>query len=207
MKVHLYFLLLIIFFTSCQSGRELHYFKSGENYYRLKIDECTFMTSSRYLSGYFDEGAVDAYFDEIYRPKKDGVETGGFQHLNTGGTLSTPGNSKLLILLSTKSEDVSNIVGQIAGSEMTLETIARLANKDLIKKNNTLDYEIDVQNAQNEIFKSYIETIMSTTDTTNYEENALKYLNLLALKQGGTSNNFDNSTEALNWFKIKMNIK
>jgi hypothetical protein len=51
-----------IVLISCQSAKELHYFKTGGNYYRLMIDEKSFASKARYLSGYFDEKAVDKYF-------------------------------------------------------------------------------------------------------------------------------------------------
>lgn len=138
-----YFLATAIALTicSCQTGKELHYFRSGDNYYRLRINECTFLTSSRYLSGYFDEKAVNNYFDEIYRNEKTSLVS-----LSSKNS-SSP--TKLLLLLSTKSEAVSSTIGQLASGGQTLEIIAQMANQDYKKKYNEL--LIDSININNKI--------------------------------------------------------
>lgn len=52
---------------------ETHYFRSEAepaNYYRLRVHGNTFLGSARYISGYFDEDAVNDYFNEMSQPAK-----------------------------------------------------------------------------------------------------------------------------------------
>jgi hypothetical protein len=56
---------------------ERHYLRSSardsngvpQNFYRVDVSGSTFLSSSRYISGYFDEDAVDIYFAEFVQPK------------------------------------------------------------------------------------------------------------------------------------------
>src|SRR5690348_14797035 len=75
-------MLLVITFVSCggcASGfEETHYFRSKTrdargipvNYFRLQVTGGTMLSSSRYVSGYFDEAALDTYFNEFSQPDK-----------------------------------------------------------------------------------------------------------------------------------------
>lgn len=73
---YLVFFLIWVIAGCASSFAEKHFFKSVDqqgytiNYYRLKVNGSTFLSSSRYLSGYFDERAVDAYFNQITQPKE-----------------------------------------------------------------------------------------------------------------------------------------
>jgi hypothetical protein len=68
--------LLVLFLAGCSSFQEKHYFrvvdKRGKviNYFRLTVDGGTAFCSSRYVSGYFDEQAVNEYFGTIAQPKQ-----------------------------------------------------------------------------------------------------------------------------------------
>jgi hypothetical protein len=79
-------ILIILTACGCYSGfEERHYFKFSTagseipNYYRLKVEGCSFISSSRYLSGYFDEDTINTYFNEFAQP--------------TGGALVPPSRS------------------------------------------------------------------------------------------------------------------
>ena len=98
MKVTYYLIILIISICSCQSAKELHYFKQGDNYYRIKINECAFLSSSRYQSGYYDEAALDQYFGEIRRPDTSGNFL-KFQVDSSGKFKAAPSNIIFLYVL------------------------------------------------------------------------------------------------------------
>lgn len=72
-------LLALVVCGGCATAfQEAHYFRSernGEgpanrNYYRVRVTGATALSSSRYVSGYFDPEAVDIYFNEIKQPDK-----------------------------------------------------------------------------------------------------------------------------------------
>ncbi|MEN0047259.1 MAG: hypothetical protein AAF806_09390 [Bacteroidota bacterium] len=50
--------LLLLLFCACSNFKEIHYIKDNApdmpNYYRVKITGTSFISSSRYMSGYFD---------------------------------------------------------------------------------------------------------------------------------------------------------
>ncbi|MBL7922249.1 MAG: hypothetical protein JNJ40_18180 [Bacteroidia bacterium] len=121
--------------TSCQSAKELHYFKSGDNYYRLRINSYSIASRSRYISGYFDEHAVEKYFSEMGQP--DSAQTVNWANHSP--------NAKLIMILSSNSNSISEQIGNFANNEEILEVIARLANKEKIDK------AIDVSNQIDEI--------------------------------------------------------
>ena len=80
--------LIVLLLSGCMSSfSERHFFKSEDaygnpvNYYKLSVSGKNFLSSTRYLSGYFDEKAVDAYFNQFSQPDKglfDGtIKAGG----------------------------------------------------------------------------------------------------------------------------------
>lgn len=129
---------VILLLTQCQGAKELHYFKKGDNYFRLKVREYSIFSSSRYLSGYYDENAVDNYFGEISRPDSFKV----YKAYSTARlSKESPGfydNKKLVLLLSTKSEAVSNSISNIAENEKTLQIMAKIMNKDKVNETREL---------------------------------------------------------------------
>jgi hypothetical protein len=60
--------------AGCSNFAEKHYFAAVDkhnhpiNYFRLTVTGYTFLSSSRYVSGYFDEDAVNQYFGTISQP-------------------------------------------------------------------------------------------------------------------------------------------
>lgn len=67
--------LLVLLACGCASSfQEVHFAKSQPppetpvNYFRVTVTGYTFLASARYLSGYFDEEAVNAYFNEFTQP-------------------------------------------------------------------------------------------------------------------------------------------
>ncbi|UCS92165.1 hypothetical protein KZP23_15805 [Echinicola marina] len=170
-------LLLAIIMLSCQSSKELHYFKQGENYYRLKIKQLAFLSSSRYMSGAFDENAVDYYFGEIARPDSAKVVDKPLTKLDPGQNEESLSNKKMLFLLSTNSDIVAEQIGGYAENERVLEMVAKLANKEIVREQaklsaqeeSLLDQKVHMQNLGDEIILNL--------DTANLE-NSKAYIEL-----------------------------
>src|SRR5438309_2184294 len=98
MKIYKYLALLVLI-TSCQAAKEFHYFKEGDNYFRISVKERALLSSSRYESGYYDEDAVDNYFGEIHRPDSTGRVIPIKTISDTGkskSVISAPSNTKLV---------------------------------------------------------------------------------------------------------------
>lgn len=182
--VYLFFLILCL---GCQTGKELHYFKDNNNYYRLKIKESAFLTSSRYVSGYFDDYAVDRYFGEIYRPDSISFIT----DLAKTEQARVEKNKKLVLILSTNADAVTNQISSLAKNEEILESLARLANKDKIAENQEIisetSYLEDVKEALYKATDQFITNIDSNlvrSDSTYLEEHIISYINFLNAIRG-----------------------
>ena len=139
--------------------QESHYFSSDgsggapadRNYYRLLVKGGTAISSSRYVSGYFDSAAVDVYFNEIKQPPKaqlvtstsTGTTTAG--ETGAGAASAAAGAPKagdavsakplsrslvgkdLVLILSTNSDEVSNQIGALAANQQFTAALAGLA--------------------------------------------------------------------------------
>lgn len=144
-KYSIAIVILCCLLPACQAAKEFHYFKQGDNYYRIKIKEKAFLSSSRYESGYFDEVALDNYFGQIHRADS----TGNIQNLNSPSTATKkdsnsviPGNTSLVLILSTDASVVADQISSFAQNEQTLDLLAQMANTDVSKENQQLTQQI-----------------------------------------------------------------
>ena len=170
------FLILLVLINSCQSARELHYFKSGDNYYRLQINEKSIASKSRYLSGYFDEAAVDKYFSEMGQPDSAKV----VEWISNQNK-----NAQLVMILSTNSNSVAEQIGNLASNEELLETIAMMANKDKLSQGKLSASEMgDLKKMTGDISSaasSYFDNATTSTLKTSIKD----FLNNLNLNAKG----------------------
>lgn len=141
---------LLISVTSCQVGHELHYFKSGNNYYRLKINESSFASKARYMSGFYDEKAVDRYFGEMSQPvESDSIKARDVYFFKTDAAdytadkLKIDSTKKLVMILSTNSNAIAEQIGAFAENDKILETIMRLNNKGKLAENSDLIRQLE----------------------------------------------------------------
>jgi hypothetical protein len=138
--------------TGCSSFSETHYFKSeGEpaNYFRLRVRGQTGLGSARYLSGYFDEEAVNAYFNETAQPDKarfaatkpstdaeadegeSGAGTSSDKELARVRPLgAAPGDDRILVmLLSSNSDEIAEQIGAFAENRQIAATLGALLTR------------------------------------------------------------------------------
>jgi hypothetical protein len=133
--------------ASCHASfSERHYFASrdtetGEitNYYRITVGGSTLGGDARYVSGYFDAGAVEAYFGEFAQPDKATFldhEDDPEQKESGDAKLEPVDPSKrgrqLVMLMSSNSDAVAESLGAIAQSEELTESIATLVARDTL---------------------------------------------------------------------------
>ena len=210
MKKHLCFLLLYVVSTGCSSSfSEKHYFKSADaqgnpiNYFRVSVSGNTFLSSSRYLSGYFDEKAVDSYFDQIAQPDKAlfkdqaSADGGNVQPLN--GNLK---NRKLVLLLSSNSDAISQQIGQFANNQAIMADLTRLVYRDNIKEAREAQTSSELQQARGkalaDIGTAIITGLDENTDESTAVTNLLFYANRLA-SEFGNMTSFKTLDEAKTW--------
>src|SRR5262245_27858432 len=76
--------------AACSSFGETHYFKAvdengvARNYYRMNVSGYARLSSSRYLSGYYNDDVVDAYFNEVSQPKGGALGVSGAKSSEPG---------------------------------------------------------------------------------------------------------------------------
>jgi hypothetical protein len=177
---------------------EKHHFKSVDaenntvNYYRLSVEGHTFMSSARYLSGYFDERAVDAYFSQIAQPKNatfiDNVQSDGGNVQPLGGELN---NRKLVLLLSSNSDAIAQQIGQFVNNNAVMEDLTKIIYRDRIIDSQNAQAAAELQQARGtalaDIGERVIGQMPDNADFTTVEANVLFYVNRLAAEFGNTT--------------------
>lgn len=170
-------LLLLLPFSllaGCSSFHETHYFKSvnakGEpvNYYKLTVTGGSTLSSSRYLSGYFDESAVETYFGEYVQPDK-----GHFPATKPAAEGETQVRSldqswdgrRLVLLLTSNSDAVAEGIQSLAQSEGVAATLARVVGRDRLAASRDASGELAVSQARAKAASTLIGTLITPLST------------------------------------------
>lgn len=202
--------------------KEDHYFQSvndesGQvsNYYRLRVAGYAYFSSARYVSGYYDERAVDMFFNEmkIAATPSGTTESGELfkDDLANPGTEEkikplSPGDSHgaFVMILSTNASSVTNTIGQFAESQIVAEAVTNLANRDLLENggsNNQL--AAGSANATSEEIKKLL-ALVPDSGTPQKDETIRAYirvLNAIALGVDENDDSFESFSDAEAWLK------
>lgn len=158
-------IILALAAVGCMTNfRERHHFKSlslneenqrPNNYFRLTIEGYASFSSARYVSGFYDERAVDLFFNEI----KTGTKNCNLKTIPMlfESNLTDPGsdnvikplfpddgNGAFVMILSTNASAVANAIGSFAESQAVADALTNLVNRDVIRKVRLADAEQDV---------------------------------------------------------------
>lgn len=170
--------------SSCSTFCETHYFKDKialklneqekvANYYRLKIKGYSFLSSSRYVSGYFDQSALNLYFNEITQPNQSILFNSTTDLSGNQTLLSSEDGNELVLVFSTNAKAITDQIGSISKNQTILNSIASLTQKEEIKE--SLNVKADIENVNLDI-----QNFILTTDL---------YLKDLELKDKAEINN------------------
>lgn len=196
--------------TGCMSSfSEKHYFKSEDahgnpvNYYRLNVSGKNFLSSSRYLSGYFDEKAVDAYFSQFSQPDK-GVFNGEIK--SEGNSVKPLSDAlkgrQLVLLLSSNSDAIAQQIGQFANNQAVMADLTRLIYRDHIKDAQSAKTSADLQQMRGKALADIGEKVIlglpDGADQATAQANILFYANRLAAEFGNAVP-FKTLEEAKTW--------
>jgi len=154
-KIWYLLLSLILGIAGCatQFGED-HYFQSLQvdpitnqstptNYYRLRVSGYAAFCGARYVSGYYDERAVDLFFNEIKLQPTGKDDTRILFSENLKSTNSqevikplTPNeqHGAFVMVLSTNASAVTNAIGQYAQNQIVADAVTNLANQDVIRR-------------------------------------------------------------------------
>ncbi len=192
--------LVLVLNSGCASFDEKHYFRSTDakgstvNYFRLTVSGSAQGSRTRYLAGYLDEQAVNAYFGE------HGVSSGDFANpiKNSGepnvGTnterlhglfgKNTDANKTFLMILSTNPKGVFDQIGSFVDSQVFAETLAISQNKDKLIELADLDAKSDNNSIRQKSFKKEFEALKNELEDVKgkgqFEEVSLRMLSAIA---------------------------
>lgn len=213
--------------TGCTASvQEQHYFASFNkmsdtptkpvNFYRLNVCGSAWFSSARYLAGFYDERAVDLFFNEMRSDKKD-KSTLFKVDLKEPGTndafkpLSpSPGNGAFVLIMSTSADSIANAIGSFAESEVVAEAITNLVAKDKIKEKINSDAAVTVEVSRGKAIESQLNKLLEDATTqTDAKASQKAYLRILSVlgRALGYDNSFTSFAEARKWFQLERNTQ
>jgi len=229
----LFGLMLLGLGSGCSTFNDSHYFRSfnettGEstNYFRLKISGGAQFSSARYVSGYYDERAVDLFFNELRvgpSGKTDGSSSSSNKEaLFTG--LPAPSNTMekikpldpsthgaFVMILSTDASSVANAIGNFAESNVVAESITNLVNRDKITAAREQQARQSVESGKASAVAGELQSMFSKVpanggaSTDEMKQAYLRILNVIGSALGRQSA-FVEIEEANIWLKERRNL-
>ena len=223
--------LLLCVSSGCASAfHETHYFRSVDrqgqpvNYYRVTVDGQTALSSSRYLSGYFDEQAVNTYFNEYTQPQNAHFSdvtpatpaptvnaTGAAQPAaNSGGApvQSLAGNLEgrsLVMILSSNSDEIATGISSLAQSNDVAATLTAIVSRSQTTAASRTAATLQFELARGKILAakgaSAFTAIGNAGDRATTESNLVNYAEDLASFLSGANVRFSNLQDAAQWIE------
>jgi hypothetical protein len=208
--------------TGCATTfEETHYFQSLDpvtktptNYYRLKVKGYGAMTSARYVSGYYDERAVDLFFNEVKVAETGSGATGVRKLFEEGQKL--PGSDDtfkpldpsakdgaFVMILSTNASSVTQTIGQFGENQVVADAITNLVNRDAIHRDQAANTSTaSMANATADELRKVMEKLPSDSNPNKETTRRflLRALNTIASGFGYGPTSFRSLDEAEAWF-------
>lgn len=206
---------ILIFFivgcvlSGCTRFKEVHYFRdeagSPDNYYRLEVKGHTLMTSARYVSGYFDEEAVNQYFSEFKQPEKGKFGVADSDSSKTADIEPLSGSrdgQQLVMILSSNSDAVASQLGSYTENQKTLDALVQLVNRDRILSAAEAKSNLVVQQTRGKILADLGDKLIAgmndEASQPTVAASLLQYVNAIAAELGN-ERPFSNFEDANNW--------
>lgn len=201
--------------------KETHFFQSVHpatnqptNYYRLTVKGYGSFSSTRYISGYYDERAVDLFFNELKvaptTESNTGVQTIFSSDLKNPGTQDvikplepSAQNGAFVMILSTNASSVARTIGQFAENHVVADAITNLANRDVLLRDTaaTKAQTARANSTADELTKLMAQLPEGDTPSKEPTERALlRVLNALGTGLSGVPTSFGSLEQAELWF-------
>lgn len=200
----------------CTRFDERHYFtsetKQGDqratNYFRVRVRGGAALSSARYVAGYYDERAVDLFFNEM--------KTAGSSSKLFHEGQKDPGSNEVIrplspktedgafvMILSTNSQAVANTIGNFAESNVVAEAITNLVNRGKLTEIRRAESELSVKQNRAKGVAGRIQGLLARLpangNRAETREAYLRVLNVIA-ETYGARQNFTTVNEAAQWF-------
>jgi len=207
---------------------EKHYFAHYDeatskpvNFYRMTINGSSKMSRSRYIAGYYDERAVDLFFNEV--KTLTGTEEVNRENIapifvdgqiNPGTTdkliplTPTSGNGAFVLVMSNNADSVVNAIGAFAESEVLAQSLSALLMKDRYKERLASDASASINASNATALKTNLQNLITAAGTaTNADAEALYLSALNALARDlGHDESFADFTAARTWFAVEQEV-
>jgi hypothetical protein len=221
--------LLALLACGCASTfQEKHFFKSDTasalavpNYYRLTIDGYAYFSSSRYISGYFDEDTLNTYFNEYTQPtgaaivsrsKTDDTKAAaGKQNPSSVEPVAKELKGKqLVMILCSNSDEISTQIGALAASKQFTASLAGLVARDQYTAADAADSRLAVEKsrakATSDLAKQIVEGLPKDANAEVASKALLGFINTLASDLGhqGVFNKLDDAAQWLQFNRARL---
>lgn len=226
--------------SSCATFDETHYFASIDqatqtpvNYFRLKIKGDAKTTGMRYVSGFYDERAVDLFLNETKSTKIDNFNLEGaavppiFPTVNCTGkndaectalqqprlSLVPVGNKGkndgvFVMILSSNADSIATTIGAFAEEQQNVTNVMYLLNSDLYKDvARTKALAPIEQKNRNLVLQQLSAQLLAADSATTSTENSQVYLGILnsiATTINPSARGFTDIAAAKLWFSTRL---
>ena len=210
---------------ACTSFSEDHFFGvpqsslggtgvAKENYFRVRVKGRAALSSARYVSGYYDERAVDLFFNEVkassgaqpdVRPLfvNDQKNPGTDQNIKPLDPDEAHG--VFVMIFSTNAKVIADVIGQFAENQVVADAITNLVNRDTVRRLQGADPQPIFEREQAKAVAAELERLMGMVPTAPAAPKDatlrayLRVFNLIARAQG-RDETYDNFAEAAEAF-------
>ena len=205
----------------CSSINETHHYASFGpdgttpiNFYRLKVEGSTQFSASRFLSGYYDERAVDMFFNELKVPANSRLFADDAKIPSTDTKLQPlspdAANGAYVVILSSNADSVANTIGAFAESEIVAEAITNLVSADDVRAKRESDAGLAVAKQRGDALYAYLsaqlQNAAAATTGADARDRYLRTLNEIAAELGATAP-FKTFDEARTWFALESGAR
>jgi hypothetical protein len=165
------------------------------NFYRVRVDANTSFTNARYVGGYYDERAVDLFFNEL-KPTP--------QPTPFGSDLKNPGTDDRIVpldpdaehgafvmILSTNADSIADTLGALTENEAAIQALNNLLNKGQLEAMEKGDAAVPGDKLAAQATKAQVQALAGVLapgdDAVSAQGKALRIINALAMAAGSPS--------------------
>ncbi|AZA91763.1 hypothetical protein EG343_14635 [Chryseobacterium nakagawai] len=135
------------------------------NYYKVEISGYSFLSSSRYISGYFDQNAINTYFNEFTQP-----ENGNILKNNT---FTNETGNELVLIFSTNAKAITNQIGSISKSQTVLNSLASIVEKGKTEESKKINSQLEILDIDINQLKSHVDFYLKDIENLPVEQKKL----------------------------------
>lgn len=215
---------LAILLTGCAATvRENHFFAAYRNsagagrepvqFYRVSVDGNSYFSSTRYLTGYFDERAVSLFFNEIKgTPIASNTRKLFSDEMVAAETKLAPltpttGNGAFVLIMSSNVDAVANTIGSFAESQVVADALTQVLNRDRVVAKGRSDAMLTVDRAKATALVTQVASQTGAATAAGRGDAAaasyLQALVTLARGLGYQGEQFATLAQARTWFALE----